>query len=476
MGVPSNVTLPFVGVEFNNTIAVSGSAKFPPRALIVGQKLTGGTADTGKVYSVSSLNDVIALAGSGSSIYREVEAFIANSNTVPLDVIFADDPGGATAAVTTVTITGTATKAGEAALYVDGKRYAVAIAVGDDEDAISQALVALVNADSNAAVTAADDTNFFTLTANNKGVGAGDTDVRFSYNANEALPEGVSGATVFTNAIGANWYQVISGPYADATFLTGIQTWLTAQANVLVMKDSFYFTGIRGDKAALLAFAADSGRNNQFVNLLDCNAIPGTIGKRAASVAGATIQSVLNTDVAVPFHRMKLAGELPLASDDVRAIVPDRNELANGGISTFTDTNGVQTEATVTMYLKNGAGGADISYRQQNTLWQLLYARYTFTQDVLLKYPRAKLITNTQRVRSLTETISPIKGKAFAIAWFRRLEADGILENINQFKRDVKCIRSTDDPNRLVWYLPADLVNQFIVGSADLAFILEGVN
>jgi phage tail sheath gpL-like len=387
-----------------------------------------------------------------------------------------------------VTITGTATKAGEVALYVDGKRYATPIAVGDDEDAVSKALVALVNADSNAAVTAADDTLFFTLTANNLGVGAGDTDVRFSYNANEAFPAGLSGAAVtvagtgdvtstdFTDAIGANWYQVISGPYADATFLTGIQTWLTAQADVLVMKDSFYFTGIRGDKASLIAFAADSGRNNQFVNLLDCNAIPGTIGKRAAAVAGATIQSVLNTDVAVPFHRMKLAGELTLASEDVRDIVPDRNELANGGISTFTENNGVQTEATVTMYLENDAGGNDISYRQQNTLWQLLYARYTFRQDVLLKYPRAKLMTNTAKVRSLSQTISPVKGKAFAIAWFRRLESEGILENIEQFKRDVKCIRSTEDPNRLIWYLPADLVNQFIVGSADLAFILEGVN
>jgi phage tail sheath gpL-like len=68
--------------------------------------------------------------------------------------------------------------------------------------------------------------------------------------------------------------------------------------------------------------------------------------------------------------------------------------------------------------------------------------------------------------------MTPKLGKAEAIARFRVWEEQGLVENIDQFKNDLICERNESDPNRLDWYLPPDLMNQFRVGGAKIGFIL----
>jgi phage tail sheath gpL-like len=486
-GVPTNVTSPFVGVDFDDTNNTAGLSKVPARALIIGQKLAGGTADAGKVYEISDPDEVIALAGAGSAAYPAAIKHRLNSSTIPLDMIFAAAPAG-TASATVVSATGTATSSGELVGYLNNVRYATPVAVDDTIDEALAALAALVTADAYAQASAVGGVGILTLTSKELGLGVGDMDFRFNYSAGETTPAGFSitgivysvgtgvvTAAEFTAGIGERWYEVISGPFSDNTFLTDLQIWLDTQWSVDVQKDTYYFTGDRGSKSELKVISTAAARNSKLVNFGDYNARLNTISEFAAAEASATINSTLSVnDVATPLHRMPLVGIAVLSTEDVRSFA-DRNEMGQFGISTYTDDVGVRTENAVTMYLKNDSNGASDIYRLQNTLWTLLYLRFTFRSKVLDQYARAKLANSTEQIRSGGKVITPRKGKALAVAWFKELEGEGIVENLQQFKDDVRCERDLSNPNRLNWFLPPDLVNQLIVASANLGFKLQGV-
>jgi phage tail sheath gpL-like len=125
------------------------------------------------------------------------------------------------------------------------------------------------------------------------------------------------------------------------------------------------------------------------------------------------------------------------------------------------------------MYLKNSSGANDIAYQYRNTMFILMYMRYSFVNTIKTKYSRARLADSADRIRAGIKVITPALGKAEAVALARLWEADGLLENIEQFKSEIICRRSSSNPNRLEWILPPDLVNQFIVGSGDMPFSLQ---
>ena len=69
--------------------------------------------------------------------------------------------------------------------------------------------------------------------------------------------------------------------------------------------------------------------------------------------------------------------------------------------------------------------------------------------------------------------MTPSIGKAEAIAKFRAWELQGLVENIDQFKNDLVVERDPNNPNRLNFLLPPDLINQFIVGGTTIQFLLQ---
>ncbi len=53
-----------------------------------------------------------------------------------------------------------------------------------------------------------------------------------------------------------------------------------------------------------------------------------------------------------------------------------------------------------------------------------------------------------------------------------KLEKVGIMEDVDQFIKELKCVRSITDKNRINAILPANLVNQFDVFAGALQYIL----
>lgn len=483
--VPNNIIVPFVGMSFDDSRAFSGPANLPIKFLIVGQKISGGSANTKELILISNADRVGELAGVGSMAHRMAIRAFANNKITETYMILLDDAATSTAAVTSIVLTGTATAVGELVVYIDGTRVAVSVAVGDTAAAVGSALVAAVNAVTDTPVVAADAVpGTVTLTAKNKGIAAGDIDVRYNYNAGEVIPAGITAADPVTaagtvdptlqdaiDAIGDAWMNVIAIPYGDSTNLDAMETYLEAQDDALVMKSGLCYFGKRDTRANLITFAANSSRNSRFMVMLPNTSRPCANYELAAGVAAASAQSI-EYDTAVPLHRMTLETFLPVANKDRWTLI-ERNQLAQSGIATITDDNGVQTESTVTMYLRNSSGAASISYQFQNTLYILMRIRYTFVTRINTRYARAKLANNADRIRAGQQVITPAIGKAEAIAWFLEEEAAGQVEGIEQFKADVICRRDPSNPNRLEWITSPDLINQFIVGSHVAQFQLE---
>jgi phage tail sheath gpL-like len=362
----------------------------------------------------------------------------------------------------------------------------VGVSAGDALGDIATNIADAINANTDLAVSAA--VNGGTpekvdLTARNKGAVANDIDVRVNYYDGESLPDGLTlDITAMTGGeanpdiadvwavIGDEHYNVITNPYTDTANLTALEAELLDRWGPLRMIEAHAFSAATGTHAEL-GTLGDS-RNSPHVTIMNAAGSPSPSYEIAAAVAGV-VSYYGNIDPARPFQTLQLDGILPPKPED-RFTLQENNLLLFDGISTFSvDAGGaVRIQRLITTYKTNAQGAEDISYLDVNTPLTLAYLRYDFRNYILRKYPRHKLGNDSTNYGAGQAIMTPKVGKAEAIARFRIWESIGLVENIDQFKTDLICERNEADPNRLDWYLPPDLMNQFRVGAAQIGFIL----
>lgn len=481
--MPSNIILPFVGIEFDNSRAQRGPALMPFAALLIGQKTSSGTVTAKTLTPVFSTAEVGQKAGIGSQLHVMAKAWFKNNSFTDTYIIALDDEATGTLATRTITFTGTATEDGEIPIYINGVRVAVSVAKDDTATVIGDTLVTAMSDYDYLPWSAANVTGTVTMTCKNDGVAAGDNDMRHSIEPTEKIPGGIT-VTIGTttagtvdpdvqdalDAIGDQWFQVIVNPYDDATNLGKIEDYLKTTFGVMYQKDSVCYQAKRDTVSNLVTFATGAGRNSPHCVLIDAGNRLGATYEIASAVAAQSAASAQD-DPAVPLHRLELIGYRPNVKSERRTFT-ERNNLARNGVMTLSDENGLQTESTVTMYLKNSAGAVDTSYQYQNTMFVLQRARYRAVQRFLSKYPRAKLVDDTTRLQAGQQAISPDIAKMELIAYFKQEEREGQFENIDQFIEDLVVERDATNTNRLNFIMSPDLVNQFIVGSGIIQFLL----
>lgn len=484
MSVPSNIVIPFMGVDFDSSKAVEGSAVVPTKMLIIGQRLASGAKPALETYQPTSADEAGAASGWGSMVHKQVKTALANNPTVPIDVIALDDAATATAATHAWELTGTATAAGAYIAYLGGKRFEIPVAIGDTAAALQALLVTDVSEQTNdVQFTAAASTGTLTLTSKNKGIAAGDLDVRFNAERGEVLPAGLSLSVVthtpgtvdpdITDAlavISTTWYNVGTQPYTDNTNMNLLETFCATVAGVMEQRASVFYQAVRDTRSNMITYGSDTtNRNSQWLAVLPAYGRRQSTYELAAAVCGQTAVSIQD-DPAVPLHRMPLSAISALSTAD-RWKDTERNQLAVNGVATLTDEVGVQTESTVTMFLKNSAGAASTAYQMQNTVFILSASRYRFTNRINTKYARAKLAASADNVKAGQQIITKKVAFNEAVAWFKELQRDGWFDPsrdaLAQFKNELRVELSN---NRIDWLLPPDLINQFIVGSAVIQF------
>jgi phage tail sheath gpL-like len=493
MSIP-NTRVPMFAVEFDDSLAFQGSSILAYKVLLTGQMTSSGTATAGQFYR---LNEQIPdqYFGVGSDLARMANKWFENNKFTEVWAYPYADPSGV-AAVGHITVTHAATGDGEIALLIDGTRIAISVANLDSVNDIATDIRTAINADTSLPVAATGSDADVVLTAKNVGIIGNDIDVQVNYYDGEVLPSGVTLTIIpigtastgvpgtgsvdlatMIAAMGEDWYNMICGSMNDATNLGLIEVELASRFGPLRMIDGIYFCARRGigaDRATknteLIAFG--TSRNSKHVCCMNASYIPNSPSVWAAGItAQASYEGAIDPNR--PLQNLFVPGILPPKRGQ-RNTLSDNNALLMDGISTF-DVIGSEViiQRAITMFQTNSAGSPSISYLNVETMLTLMYMRYDFRTTIRTKYPRAKLANDGVRVQSGMQVMTPSVGKAEALSIFRKWEYMGLVEDVTQFKRDLICIRSNTDPDRLEWTMSPNLINQFRVGAALIQFLLE---
>lgn len=490
MTIPNDLRVPFVYVEFDPSRAFQGPSILRYQVLLIGGRTSGGLRPELIIDRVTSYDQAVQLYGAGSQLARMFKRFFENNKTSEVFGCALDDAGSGVAATGTFSIGGTATADGNFVAYIAGERVAVSVTSGQTASQVGDALEAAINADTGRPVTSNNVGGTVTCTAKNDGESGNEIDLRINYNAGEELPAGItctingSGTQGLLTGgannpalssviaiLGDEWYNIICAPYWDATNMTAIEAELADRFGPLRMIDGLYITSRRGTVGTLTSWG--SSQNSPHVSVIHSQKIPGWSAEVAAAYAGQLAKEG-QADPARPFQTLELVNILPPAIQD-KFTLAENNSLLWDGISTFYVDNGgkVRIQRAITQYQTNAQGAEDIAYLDVNTMLTLMFMRFDFRNQILTRYPRAKLADDGIQVGPGQQIMTPKLGKSEAINIFRGWQNLGLCENIDQFKNDLVCERSTTDPNRLNWVLPPDLVNQFRVGAATIQFLLQ---
>lgn len=483
--IPNSLRVPFQYVEFDNTRAQQGPAIQKYTTLVFGQKLAAGTATALEKYTVTSEAQARTLFGAGSQLHGMVAAYLDNDKITELQVIAQEDDVAAVDATGKITIAaGTATEDALLSLYVAGREIRVVVSTGDDQDAVAAALAAAIQAESLCYVSAVVNgvsANEVDLTAKNGGENGNEIDVRFNYNDADSFPAGIS-ATVTAMAGGAGnpdvddviavlsetQYNIIANPYTDAGNLTKLENELADRFGPIRQNDGVAFAA-KLDSLANLTTLGNS-RNSPHSSIMGV-AGPSAPWEWASAYAGQVAKAA-QADPARPFQTLPLVGIFE-PSEAEQFTLTERNNLLFDGIATFRVVGGQPIiERAITTYQTNNAGAQDTSYLDVNTLLTLSFLRFSFRNRFASKYPRHKLANDGTRFGAGQPIITPLLGKAEAIALFAEWEEAGLVEGVDQFKRDIIVERNASDVNRLDFLLPPDLVNQLRVIGSQIAFLL----
>ncbi|EGA9622704.1 phage tail sheath subtilisin-like domain-containing protein [Salmonella enterica] len=494
--IQSDNRISLAQIEFDNSMAVVGTPAQHQTVLMFGQaNLKDGKADgTGQLDTPVRITrdaQAVSLFGRGSMLAWMVKEFIAINPDTELYVI-AQGAGTGNADAGSLTLSGTATGDGVLSVYVGGRRYQVAVAGGQKGKALADRLAALINADRDAPFTAVSaapagadvgaDASVVSLTARFISECAAH-DIRLNYYDGETTPDGLTVVITSPAAKAANpditrsvanmgerQYNYVVMPYKDQANLNVLSAELLKRWGPVKMSDGAVWMAHTGTQGEITAFGES---RNDF--LFTCSAVPKAPEPDyiwAASVC-ATCAPSLSTDPARPLQTLAVSSRLAPQSAD-RLTREERNLLLHGGIATVTVAAGdvVQIERQVTMYRVNKYGDVDPSYLDIETIYTLSYLRYSLRTFVTQRFPRHKLADDDTPVAPGQPIVTPKIMSLQLIALGEEWVDQGLVENLDTFRKNLLVERNTSNRNRLDVLCTPDLVNQFRFFAAQIRFIL----
>lgn len=484
--LPSTIRVPLFYAEFDNSRAVQGLVDQPFRIMVVGQKLAAGTKPVLVPQLVTTAEQGAAYFGAGSLLSDMLTKIFAAGVSAEVWATAVADLGGGVFATGQLSFTGAPTKAGVVSLMVGGINVQVAVATTDTAITIAAAVVAAINAQTTCVLSAAVngvDASKVDLTAKNKGTHGNEIDVRHSYFLGEELPTGLAlaitamsggagdpDATTIFPVIGEAQYLLFVSPWLGAANLSAFETELASRFGPIRQNDGYAIMAKRASHASLVSFG--NTRNSQFSTVFMARG-PSSPWQIAAAVAAQVSISIIADDAVRPFHTLGLVGIWAPGKTE-HFTLNERDILLHNGIATFdVDAGGVvRIEGPVTTYKVNTFGSPDISYLYLNVPMALSYIRFSMKARITQKYGRHKLANDGTRFSPGQAVATPNIIKAELINLFKELEERAIVENADQFKRELIVERNASNPNRLDVLAPPDLVNQLVICGVKIQFLL----
>lgn len=486
--VPNGTLVPFFYVEFDNSIASTGTKLVPWQVLLLGQKTAAGTATANQLYEITADGQADGLGGDGSSVAREAEAYRSKPGRVRMWILPVDDDATAVARVVTITYTDPgaagATASGSEVVYIGARKAEAGVALGDEPADIVTLLVSKINAIKNIPVVASGALGVLTLTFKNKGAQANQIDVRTDYNGETGAPgierviaETVAGSvdpdldTIGLDDIIENyWFQAIMQPYQDNTNMDYMDSILVNNWAPGQQKGGVAYTAKQDTYTNVQNWG--NAKNSPFLSALSAIDMPTPPEEYAAEFV-AEVANSANIDPARPFQTLALLHTQPPVTDDI--LKREENEvLLQSGLSTFSVNVGtVQIQRARTTYQLSAAGAVDKSYRDLNAVYTLIAIGYDVQTHFRNKFPRHKLASDGANFGDGDFVITPKVGKAELVDLATNWESpNGWIEGLDAFIKAIVVERNASDETRLDLKINPDLMNQFRIGGLLAQFLL----
>ena len=386
------------------------------KVLLIGQKLSGGSASDGLVENIGNDNSWDTLFGKTSQLAGLCREFRKINQVTQLDAICISDNGSGVQGTAVHTITGTATENGTLYFTVASEknhRYIVDVLSGDTADDVGTALETAIAADTEAPFTSANSSGVVTHTAENAGTLCNDWSIKVEGSVAGiavALTGWTGGATdpvltTLLDPIANIRYQTIVWP--NTNWAEGDLTdLLDARFNIeYKIMDGVAITTKVGTAAECVSYA---DQNSQSYVVFGNKSVSRTELKGAAiaersdviSTHFAAIRTLRFTEDAIltryqtttsandqfggPHQRSlpyfnTLMPLLPIAEEKDEFTLIEMNEtLEDSGVSVISSNrtyNGVILGGIVTTYLNNPAGNPDTSFKFLNTVDTESYIR-----------------------------------------------------------------------------------------------------
>jgi phage tail sheath gpL-like len=483
--IPTDWRIPGAWIEIDHTHAVRGLPNMERRVLLLGQRLPTGSLPERTLTRVTRESDGVDYFGRGSMLAQMIPAALKVHPTADLWALALDDLTAGTAASGTLTVVGEPQEAGTLNLYIGGRAVRIGVSLLQSASQLATDIAAGINAVEDLAVTASASAAVVTLTAKHKGQEGNGITTVLNYYTGEATPRGIavtvtpfSGGTGNPDileaiaAISTGAFYTIVSPWTDVANVTAIESELQSRWGGLDMRAGHVFGYKPGTFSQLSGYgAARNSPHSTFVGLNKCPTLPWVV---AAQFAAAVEQSGAN-DPAIPFRGLRLPDVLaPIEIN--RFTDAERNLLLHDGISTiiFDASGAAAVEQVITTYQTNSFGMDDRSLLKLNTKWTVDYMRYVFRFAVVRDYPAHKLAGDDvlQYIAPGQKIATPKLIRNTLIAAAGQLVTVGLLEDLEQFKRELIVVRSDADENRVNAVLPPNVVNQFDVFAAAVQYIL----
>lgn len=463
----------FAEIDPQNT---GGQTNF--RTLIVGQKLTAGTAVADVPILGTGQSDANVAAGVGSQLALLYGAYLAQDGFGETWLAPVPDPAGSAAATGTVTFSGTTTAAGSVALRVAGILEPLPVGPVTAAAAVAASWAAVVNADTDLPVKATVNGAVVTLTAYNAGVIGNEIDVRLNYlgaAGGEVTPPGlgiaisspqltggagtptVDLANVLSN-LGEKTFDVIVSPWTDTATLNALAAFLNDTAGRWSWQQQLYggvWTAIRGTPAALTTFG--NLRNEYTAGGMGFYDSPTPSWLIAADLAGACAVS-LRADPGLPLQELVLNSLAPpLASQFIQSV---RNTLLFDGISTFVVNPAGQMiiDRMITFYQEDAAGSADETWLNMETPYSVVALTRDMRNRLQATYGRKKLVADGSIIAGGSNQVTSQTVLATALGIYKGYCDAGRAQNYAAFKAGARAENAGG--GRVNLLLPFILVSQ----------------
>jgi len=480
--IPAGIRTPFTYVEFDASRATSGVPQYPARLLVLGQATSQAAGTVGVVTRITR-DDQVQAFGPGSQLAHMLGTVRENNAYTETWALPVGDPDQGVAGVQTLTLTGTATETALMTLWIGGRRTQIRIDQGATAAQAATKIVAELATIATLPVTAAATGAVVTFTARHLGALGNDIDIRTSYYPGERLPAGLTAVIAQTvqgagtpdladilAVLGGEQYEYIVQPWTETGFMADLEDELVRRAGPTVMREGICFTARRGTLSDLTTWG--EARNCQFVSAMGAFASP-TPAYEWAAAYGAIAAFQLPIDPARPIHTLSLKGVLPPQPTD-RFTQQEQNILLHHGVATWmvSSDGEVQIQREITTFQKNAWGQPDAAWLDVQTPATLAFLRKDIRFLIETRFPRHKLASDGTRVLAGQPIVTPTLIKDELIARAGLWEGMGLVEGIEQFKREVVVERNQGDANRVDAVIPTNIVNQFRVFAGQLQFIV----